>query len=122
MMRLRVSRLDREMRFGIRSARYDEGEIERIRGVFQRTIDNRKRAARRVLGLFAAIDALMMVLTLFAGPGLPTGVALICLGFILLFELVAWIVVWVLQVSILRWDFNRVVECGYPQLVNCRLR
>lgn len=118
---LHVSRLDREMRVKIASARYDEDEIEQIRGVLQRTIDTRKRASRRVLVLFAAIDALMTASTLFAGPGLPADVVLLCLGWVLSVELVAWAVVWVLQVAILRWDFNRAAECGYPQLVNCRL-
>lgn len=122
MARLYVSRLDNDMREKIESGAYTEAEIEGIRGILQRTIDARMKAARGVIALFVAIDAFAAWAEFFANPNPSLDVFAISLGSLVVIEVLIWWFVWNLQIGILKRGFNRAVERGYPQLMHCRLR
>lgn len=68
MSRLYVSKLDKDMRERIETARYTEMELEGIRGILQRTIDARMKAARGVIILFVVMDAFAAWAEVFANP------------------------------------------------------
>lgn len=56
-VRLYISKLDKDMRERIETARYTEMKLEGIRGIRQRAIDVQTNAAYGVVALFVVIDA-----------------------------------------------------------------
>lgn len=122
MSRLYVSKLDGDMRERIETARYTEMELESIRGILQRTIDARMKAARGVIILFVAMDAFAVWAEVFANPNPSAEAFAVSMGALIAAEVFTWWFVWNLQIGILKRGFNRAVERGYPQLPHCRLR
>lgn len=122
MSRLYVSKLDGDMRERIETARYTEMELESIRGILQRTIDARMKAARGVIILFVTMDAFAAWAEVFANPNPSAEAFAVSMGALIAIEVFTWWFVWNLQIGILKRGFNRAVECGYPQLPHCRLR
>lgn len=122
MSRLYVSKLDKDMRERIETARYTEMELEGIRGILQRTIDARMKAARGVIILFVVMDAFAAWAEVFANPNPSAEAFAVSMGALIAIEVLTWWFVWNLQIGILKRSFNRAVERGYPQLPHCRLR
>lgn len=122
MSRLYVSKLDKDMRERIETARYTEMELEGIRGILQRTIDARMKAARGVIILFVVMDAFAAWAEVFANPNPSAEAFAVSMGALIAIEVLTWWLVWNLQIGILKRSFNRAVVRGYPQLPHCRLR
>lgn len=122
MARLYVSKLDKKMRERIETAHYTEMELEGIRGILQRTIDARKKAAYGVIALFIVMDAFALLAEIFANPNPSAEGFMISMGALIAIEVFTWWFVWELQIGILRRGFNRAADRGYPQLMHCRLR
>lgn len=122
MARLYVSKLGKDMRERIEAAAYTDMELEGIRGILQRTIDARKKAAYGVIAIFVVMDGFALWTEIFVRPNPSVGVAAISLGALTLTEVFIWWFVWELQIGILRRGFNRAADRGYPQLPHCRLR
>lgn len=122
MARLYVSKLDKDMRERIETARYTELELEGIRGILQRTIDARKKAAYGVIVMFVVMDLFALWTEIFVRTNPSVEVAVISLGALVVIEVFIWWFVWELQIGILKRGFNRAADRGYPQLPHCRLR
>lgn len=122
MARLYVSKLDKDMRERIESARYTELELEGIRGILQRTIDARKKAAYGVIVMFVVMNLFALWTEVFVRTNPSVEAAVISLGALVAMEVFIWWFVWELQIGILKRGFNRAADQGYPQLPHCRLR
>lgn len=122
MARLYVSKLDTDIREQIEGARYTEMELEGIRCILQRTIDARKKAAYGVIVMFVAMDLFALWAEVFANPNPSAGAFAFSMGVLVVIEALIWWFVWELQIGILKRDFNRAADQGYPQLPHCRLR
>lgn len=121
-MRLYISKLDKDMRERIETARYTEMGLEGIRGIRQRAIDVQKNAAYGVVALFVVIDAFALWAEIFTNPNPSAEGFMISIGALIAIEVFTWWFVWELQIGILRRGFNRTADRGYPQLMHCRLR
>lgn len=122
MARLYVSKLDKDMRERIETARYTEMELEGIRGILQRTIDARKKAAYGVIVMFIAMNVFALWAEMFANPNPSAEAFVVSMGALIVIEVFIWWFVWELQIGILKRGFNRAADQGYPQLPHCRLR
>ena len=122
MSRLYVSKLDKDMRERIETARYTELELEGIRGILQRTIDARKKAAYGVIAMFVVMNLFALWTEVFVRTNPSVEAAVISLGALVAMEVFIWWFVWELQIGILKRGFNRAADQGYPQLPHCRLR
>lgn len=122
MARLYVSKIDKDMRERIESARYTELELEGIRGILQRTIDARKKAAYGVIVMFVVMNLFALWTEVFVRTNPSVETAVISLGALVAMEVFIWWFVWELQIGILKRGFNRAADQGYPQLPHCRLR
>lgn len=122
MSRLYVSKLDKDMRERIEGARYTEMELEGIRGILQRTIDARMKAARGVVVMFVVMDVFALWAEIFADPNPSAEGFVVSMGALIVIEVFTWWFVWELQIGILKRGFNRAADRGYPQLPHCRLR
>lgn len=122
MARLYISRLERDVRADIENSRYTEMEIEGIRCDLQRTVDARGKAARIAAAVLVVIDVLFAAADLFANPNHSADVFMFSMSVLLVVEVLVWLFVWLIQIGLLKRDFNRAVERGYPQLTGCRLR
>lgn len=121
-VRLYISKLDKDMRERIETARYTEMGLEGIRGIRQRAIDVQKNAAYGVVALFVVIDAFALWAEIFTNPNPSAEGFMISIGALIAIEVFTWWFVWELQIGILRRGFNRAADRGYPQLMHCRLR
>lgn len=97
-------------------------ELEGIRGILQRTIDARMKAARGVIAMFFVMDLFVLWTEVFVRTNPSVETAVISLGALVAMEVFIWWFVWELQIGILKRGFNRAADQGYPQLPHCRLR
>lgn len=119
---LYVSRLERDMRMDIERSRYSEMELEGIRCILQRTVDARGKAARIAAAVLVAFDTFYVWAEFFANPNHVMGAFAFSMTVLVVLEVLIWWFVWFIQIGLLKRDFNRAVERGYPQLFTCRLR
>ena len=119
---LYVSRLERDMRMDIERSRYSEMELEGIRCILQRTVDARGKAARIAAAVLVAFDVFYVWAEFFANPNHVMGAFVFSMTVLVVLEVLIWWFVWFIQIGLLKRDFNRAVEHGYPQLPHCRLR
>lgn len=119
---LYVSRLERDMRMDIERSRYSEMELEGIRCILQRTVDARGKAARIAAAVLVAFDAFYVWAEFFTNPNHVMGAFAFSMTVLVVLEVLIWWFVWFIQIGLLKRDFNRAVERGYPQLPHCRLK
>lgn len=122
MTRLYVSRLERDMRMDIERSRYSEKELEGMRCILQRTVDARGKAARIAAAVLVVFDAFYVWVEFFANANHVMGAFVFSMTVLVVLEVLIWWFVWFIQIGLLKRDFNRAVERGYPQLPHCRLR
>lgn len=118
---LHVSRLERDVRLDIENSRYTEMELEGICCGLQRTVDARGKAARIAAAVLVAFDAFYVWAEFFANPNHVMGAFAFYMTVLVVLEVLIWWFVWLIQIGLLKRDFNRAVERGYPQLPHCRL-
>lgn len=119
---LYVSRLERNVRLDIENSRYTEMELEGIRCGLQRTVDARGKAAWIAAAVLVAFDAFYVWAEFFANPNHVMGAFVFSMSLLVVVEVLVWWFVWLIQIGLLKRDFNRAVERGYPQLPHCRLK